>query len=389
MNIKQIIFTCLLIPTLIGACTYSPASQGNSTPLIAASTELSSVPVLAKNQEPAPKEAIATQPVITQTQPVIPPANASTPTETVVVPDSTILNPLTGLPVNDPSLLSFAPALVSVSNFPISVRPQSGLSFAPHVYEMTIGEGMTRFLAVYYGNYGSVETENVNLGAIRSGRLPYEQIRNMYDGFIIMAGAAPEVTTVLAATHFREKVNFSTIKDLAEDRMNRKGAPEFGKLTFDLQSPEGGVQGDLLNITWSYLNRVRWTYDPNSGKYLREQDKSDGSGKLYPALEKLTGEQLAFDNVVVLAAEHEWQTPTRIEMNLLYVIKEPAVFFRDGKAYPVFWTSLSPLGPIRFMNSDGSPFAYKPGNTWYEVIESIQEIEQIDDESWSVRFINP
>jgi hypothetical protein len=60
-------------------------------------------------------------------------------------------NPLTGLPVEDPSLLDLPAVLASISNFPASVRPQSGLSFAPQVYEVYITEGMTRFLVVFYG----------------------------------------------------------------------------------------------------------------------------------------------------------------------------------------------------------------------------------------------
>lgn len=60
-------------------------------------------------------------------------------------------NPLTGLTVSDPSWLELPAVLVSLSNFPPSVRPQTGLSFASQVYEIYITEGMTRFLAVFYG----------------------------------------------------------------------------------------------------------------------------------------------------------------------------------------------------------------------------------------------
>ncbi len=62
------------------------------------------------------------------------------------------INPLTGL-ATDPELLNLPPALVSVSNFPASARPQSGLNTSPMVFEITIGEGMTRFLAMFYGAY--------------------------------------------------------------------------------------------------------------------------------------------------------------------------------------------------------------------------------------------
>src|SRR4029453_5253418 len=63
------------------------------------------------------------------------------------------VNPLTGLPVQDPSLLSLPAVLVSISNMPFTARPQAGPGFAPWVYELYIGEGATRFMNVFYGQY--------------------------------------------------------------------------------------------------------------------------------------------------------------------------------------------------------------------------------------------
>lgn len=67
------------------------------------------------------------------------------------------VNPLTGLPAIDASLLKIPALLVSISNFPAIGRPQAGLSFAPYVYEYYITEGATRFLAVFYGQFPSPE----------------------------------------------------------------------------------------------------------------------------------------------------------------------------------------------------------------------------------------
>src|ERR1700690_696484 len=61
------------------------------------------------------------------------------------------INPLTGQPVADPSLLKFPAMLVSISNFPATARPQAGLSFAPYVFEFSITQGDDRFLTVFYG----------------------------------------------------------------------------------------------------------------------------------------------------------------------------------------------------------------------------------------------
>jgi hypothetical protein len=63
------------------------------------------------------------------------------------------VNPLTGREVADPSLLKFPAVLVSISNMPVTARPQAGPGFAPWVYELYIGEGTTRFLNVFYGDF--------------------------------------------------------------------------------------------------------------------------------------------------------------------------------------------------------------------------------------------
>ncbi|HEY9527700.1 MAG TPA: SdrD B-like domain-containing protein, partial [Anaerolineales bacterium] len=63
------------------------------------------------------------------------------------------INPLTGRAVEDPSLLQYPAVLVSISNMPVTARPQAGPGFAPWVFELFIGEGTTRFLNVFYGDF--------------------------------------------------------------------------------------------------------------------------------------------------------------------------------------------------------------------------------------------
>lgn len=82
----------------------------------------------------------------------LPPTATHTP-EPVI-----ILNPLTGSPVEDPSLLDLPALLVSISHFPVTARPQAGLSFAPLVFEIYITEGATRFLTTFYGKFPTPES---------------------------------------------------------------------------------------------------------------------------------------------------------------------------------------------------------------------------------------
>ena len=135
---------------------------------------------------PATSEISTTSPGNNDTQSteaVIPatsaPISKPQPTATQVTygPDQTEfpvgVNPLSGLPVTDPSLLKTPAMLISVSNFPSVARPQSGLSFAPMVFEFSITEGADRFLAVFYGENPAPEIPIVGDCAIR--REPFKQ----------------------------------------------------------------------------------------------------------------------------------------------------------------------------------------------------------------------
>jgi hypothetical protein len=73
------------------------------------------------------------------------------------------ISPLTGRQVADRALLSFPAVLVSISNMPVTARPQAGPGFAPWVFELFIGEGTTRFMGVFYGDIPRA-VPNVNGG---------------------------------------------------------------------------------------------------------------------------------------------------------------------------------------------------------------------------------
>ncbi len=78
------------------------------------------------------------------------------------------INPLTGEGVSDRSLLKIPALLISISNFPVTARPQAGLSFAPFVYEFSITEGQSRFLATFYGQYPEPEVPAFGNCEVRS-----------------------------------------------------------------------------------------------------------------------------------------------------------------------------------------------------------------------------
>lgn len=301
------------------------------------------------------------------------------------------VNPLTGLPEQDPSNLELPPAFVSISTFPPSTRPQSGLSFSPWVFELFIGEGMSRYLAMFYGSYPQAAVDNnapvtddgPRIGPIRSGRLPYESVRKLYNGFLVMASAYSSVAAKLSEftdifgmdddVKGGSSIKVADLKAVAEKYRGRLRitAEGMGGMRFDPKPPESGKSALQVWYPVALLNQVVWKYDPAAGAYTRWQDNGDGV-TFIQQFDKLNNEPLTFENVVILYAPHHRYADTLMDVDLMYVNKGKAVLFRDGKKYDLFWTTRSEeyekktglVRPIRFIDSNGNPFPFKPGQTW-------------------------
>jgi hypothetical protein len=462
-------------------------------------------------------------------------------------------NPLTGLPVSDPSTLELPAVLISITNFPPSARPQAGLSFSPWVFEIYIAEGMTRYLAAFHGDFpqneqplkgtcavntepfqqngtmvgnfvwwdvngngiqdsqepgiggvcinlydaatgglvartttdingyygfnlpsagnyfleflapggmvftpanvgdddhdsdtdpsnghtasfsvtsedtawdaglikqggltgaGEANTGNssadTSVGPVRSGRLPYVYIRDFFqDSCLIYAGATEQIRAKLrgcAMVFGNDSSNINSamlditrMEKIAEE--NKRPADTFN-YTGNLFAPEPPGQGalaNIINVFYSFLNQSQWKYDDASGMYLKYEDFADGSGKFRPATDRLTGEQLAFSNVIVLFAQHDAVHPYIIDIALGAGQKGKAVVFRDGQRFDVFWTTVNGeyeqstglRRPIRFTDANGNPFALKPGQSWVHVVTPASAIFDKGGGTWQVRFYAP
>ena len=113
----------------------------------------------------------STTETINNTKTPIPPQPS--PTEIIIPP----INPLSGETVKDSSLLELPALLISISHFPVTARPQAGLSFAPWVFEIYITEGSTRFLSVFYGVFP--QPEPIINGNCQVRTQPFVQTSNL------------------------------------------------------------------------------------------------------------------------------------------------------------------------------------------------------------------
>ena len=319
------------------------------------------------------------------------------------------INPLTGLAVDNTEILNRRPVLVKVSNFPPEGRPHAGLSFADIVFEYYIGEWTNRFLAIYYGQ------DAIQAWPLRSGRLVDAQLTNMYKGILAYGNAYWEVDDVLMnilgerAISFNEApcpaicgeathnatgvyVNTAEVSKYASKIGIDNVKQDVGGMLFSdsIQSPDHfGVWVAVQYIRW---NRGEWFYDIEKQKYVRWIE-SWNSGKEYPMIplvDKLTGEQLAFSNVIIMYANYIEYATTLHDIDIWNNTEgQRAIIFRDGMAIDGYWRTIGEDKPIQFLTKSGLPIPLKPGNTWIGVAGTSSQLEQPGDGQWRLLFDIP
>jgi hypothetical protein len=315
-----------------------------------------------------------------------------TPTQPAT-PDPASINPLTGLVVANPALLDRRPMLIKVSNLPRSVRPQWGLSLADIVFEYYTEEGTTRFAALFYGNDASM------VGPIRSGRFIDADIVRGYKAIFAFGSAYVAEMDRFLRSDFADRLVIegpnSPLKRYDPNGMNylvvntadlsayitakgvENGRQNLDGMTFGKDAPVGGQPGTQTYLRYSGSIYNRWDYDSSTGKYLRFADTTDDSNRTNPqyaqSTDRLTDQPLAFDNVVVLFVTHELYAPNIYD--ILLSGSGDGYAFRDGMAYKVKWQR-NDTDVISLINPDGTPFPFKPGTTWYEVMGVSSQVTQ-------------
>ncbi|HRE47026.1 MAG TPA: DUF3048 domain-containing protein [Aggregatilineales bacterium] len=300
-------------------------------------------------------------------------------------------NSLTGLPFPSVEAQNRRTLIVKVSNYPAIVRPQSGVSFADVVYEYEVEGGVTRFAAIY-------RSEGVeHIGPVRSGRLLDLELVVMYQALFAYSGVNDNIKAMIgeavwkrwtltpqfgdncppfcrfpkAGLPFEHTLygNAFQMWEVADRRGINEGFPARGFAFDDTPDLTDKYINDIA-IKWYGDQDARWQYNPNDGKYYRWNTG-------IPHIDALTGDQLAFDNIVIVQAIHvdrpdvyESESGAKtVEIQLWG--DEKAWVFRDGRWYQGIWIRRNrERGSIGFYNNDAnrSPIHLKPGKTWIEVV---------------------
>lgn len=299
------------------------------------------------------------------------------------------LNPLTGLALTDPAVLSRRPLAAKISNAPDSVRPQAGLALADLVFEHYVEGGLTRFTAIYWTHTPP------RLGSIRSARLIDLELTAMYGAILVYSGANEPIRQRIAASSFAARAyegvtvgeplyfrdptgeaphNLFAVPAQVWARAAADGvndAPNLHAFSFSATPPVGDEPAPAVTIDYG-PDVVHWAYDAVSGLYTRSVD-----GVLHTDAD--TGAPITAANVVVLYVPHrddesipvgEWNGVPIYSTEIQLWTLGPALIIRDGVALDGWWMRWEREAPLTLWADEEAtqPLPLRPGVTWFEIV---------------------
>jgi hypothetical protein len=358
---------------------------------------------------PTPAATSLPQILITPT-PEAPTAPAASPTATL---DTRLLSsfgpdvdPLTGEPAADPSVLARRPLAIKVANSSEpGVRPQSGVSFADLVFEHEAEGGVTRWTAIFLSQTPTL------VGSNRSCRIIDADLPAMYKSLLACSGFSGGTREfyIKPTEFYAERRVFSEefgdsaaifVRTNASapphnlfvdpaalwEEATRRGINQPQDLTGMVFSAAPIAPGSpASNVVIPYrAERAEWRYDSGSttcssqpGCYLRW---SDGIAHI----DALNGQQLSAANVVIVYANHVEDVRYLEDVAggghysiQIQIWNDPAnqstpggraQILRDGQVLEGQWSRPGRFDMLTFTDAAGNPIPLKPGITWFQMV---------------------
>ena len=304
----------------------------------------------------------------------------------IPIPDETLteISALTGLPITEEES-RLRPVAVVFNNHQKAL-PQVGIGEADIVWEFNVEGGITRLLAVYSDVY-KVET----LGAIRSGRDCFLDASELFGAILVHAGGSDSFYAEDKARNFDniDEVNMHTIPPdtfwrNSDKRYSRgyehcletsgeKLALAFKSQGYKTESDNDfgfefsserfipdGVTAERVTLKHSAYITPCFIYNADDGKYYKESYNE-------PHIDEATGEQLSFDNLLVIfASQKVVDEYLRLDISLHGTGDGKLV--SAGRSIDVKWRIEG--GRLSIENADGTPALFNIGKTHITVFDA-------------------
>jgi hypothetical protein len=305
--------------------------------------------------------------------------------------------------------LAFTPAGAGDATGDSDADPKSGRAVVNVASDdLSIDAGLVSTPGSALPTQAETSTPLAQVGPIRSGRLIYRYIAHYFeDSCLMFASASPEELALLpqCLIVFHQiagggyMLDLSEMRSVAEDNQHKSRTQfDYSGNRFDAVPPSGGSPASTLLEFFAYQNQSGWHYDFASQSYLRYVDTSEYEqpGILHPEVDRLTGRQLHFENLIVLYTKHDVVSPTNLDIHLDPGKSGDALLFRDGHVFNIAWATTSTqeeqtqaVRPIRFLGKDGQPAALRPGHTWIIVVTPETTVQQNEPGQWLLSFFQP
>lgn len=279
-----------------------------------------------------------------------------------------------------------------------NAQPQYGISKASVIYEANVEGRMTRLLAVYEDWTGFEK-----IGNIRSLRTYYAYWAFEWDAFIIHIGHPYYVDDLIAAAD-TQTINESNYPDSTafyrdETRVPPHNAFATGEKILNAVNQKGystkyrgladehhflfaGASnqntleqyGDdaksavYIDMSGCYpVTRCYFDYNPEDGLYYRSQYLSGGTDG--PHIDGLTGEQLAFKNILVQNVKSQDLGDGYLAFQCVDNT-EDGWYFTNGKGIHVTWEKGSDYSSTRYYDDFGNEILLNTGKTMICIVQA-------------------
>ena len=296
-------------------------------------------------------------------------------------------DPLTGMPVDEPSALR--PFAVMVNNI-VYAQPQVGTSKAAWIYEVEAEGGITRMIAVFSS------LDNVpNMGSIRSVRPYYLSIARSYDAILVHAGGSEQAYSDLAESgyehldgvrdggasaalfyrdpsrgaHGTEHTLFlhaDQVAAYAEKigfRMEHNGSYTSGLNFSDDAANQGVGAANTVSVAVTPSKNTSFTYHADTGTYTAAQYNSD-------YIDGGTNEIVHFANVMVLNTTINMTGDEKGHNEVEVVGSGTGYLITGGQYVPIKWSRPDIDSPFTYTLEDGSSLFLSRGATYCCIVNN-------------------
>lgn len=274
-----------------------------------------------------------------------------------------------------------------------SAVPHYNLSNASILYEANVEGRMTRLMAVYE-DWEKLE----KIGNVRSLRLYYAYWAFEWDAYLVHIGGPFFINELMAQSTTQDIEEISPAIFRSTDRKKPHNAYANGEGLLQVIKQKGyGLEyrgladenhyqfatkaepntleqygsdakaATYIDMSSCYpLTRSYFEYNEGDGLYYRSQHLSGTSDG--PHVDAVTGEQLAFKNILVQNTKHEELGEGYLAFQCHDTTRD-GWFFTNGKGIHVTWKKTTDYGATRYYDDDGKEITLNTGKTMVCIVE--------------------